>query len=421
MSTLSITPGRLCGTLPAVSSKSAAHRAFICAALSDTPTTFDPFVSNADIDATMACLRALGATITGDAKHGCILTPGKPTGLPHLDCGESGSTLRFLLPVAAVLGGASFTGHGRLPQRQVTPILDALRAHGTSVSGDSLPLTVTGCPTPGDYTLPGNASSQYFSGLLFALPLLPGDSRIHVEGPLSSEGYIDLTRDTLARFGIVTHRTADGFHIPGNQRYTPPTGVAIEGDWSGAAFYLAAGAISAPVTVTGLRPDSAQRDRGIAELLAAFGAKVEKSGDAVTVSPGPLTGQTIDVDQIPDLFPILGVLACAAHGETRLMNAARLRDKESDRIATTAAMIRALGGQAEEYPDELRITGTGHLTGGTVDGAGDHRIVMSAAIASLICGVPVTIDGAEAVTKSYPGFFTDFQNLGGITHGITLW
>lgn len=421
MSMLTILPHRLSGTVQAVSSKSAAHRAFICAALSDRPTAFASFVTNADIDATMACLTALGAAICPQDGGGCTLIPGEKTGIPQLDCGESGSTLRFLLPVAAVLGGASFFGHGRLPERKITPILEVLRAHGAEISSDSLPLTVTGRLVPGDYTLPGNVSSQYFSGLLFALPLLPGDSRIHVEGVLSSEGYIDLTRDTLSRFGVVTHRTEDGFLVPGNQRYTPPADVAIEGDWSGAAFYLAAGAIGAPVTVTGLRMDSAQRDREIAEILAAFGAQVEKSGDAVTVSPGALTGQVIDVDQIPDLFPILSILALAAQGETRLINAARLRDKESDRIAASAAMIRALGGQAEELPDELRIFGTGSLAGGTVDGAGDHRIVMSAAIASLLCREPVTIHGAEAVTKSYPGFFSDFQNLGGITHGITLW
>ena len=423
MSTVTVAPGALSGTVRAISSKSDAHRNLICAALAGEETTFAPFTPSDDIDATMACLAALGTRFAKTPDGGVTVTPGKAPYGPVLDCGESGSTLRFLLPVAAALGcGATFTGHGRLPERRIAPLLEAIAAHGCIPSAGRLPLTLTGRLTPGRYEIVGNESSQYVSGLLFALPFIGEDCRIQILGPLSSRGYVDMTLRTIRQFGITVRETEDGFEIPGGQHYRSPGRAVLEGDWSNAAFFLAAGALGTTmsVTVTGLDGASTQRDREIAACLTRFGAQVRKENRRVTVSPGQLTGQRIDVDQIPDLLPVLSVLGCAAKGETILYNAARLRDKESDRLSSTAAMLRALGGNVREEPDALYISGTGSLNGGTVDGAGDHRIVMSAAVAAAICRTPVTICGAEAVSKSYPGFFEDIKKLGGICHGVAI-
>lgn len=421
MRTTEVEPGALSGALRAIDSKSDAHRNLICAALADGPTAFDPFSLSDDIDATMACLQALGADIAPQADGGWIVTPGRPEGIPLLDCVESGSTLRFLLPVAAALCESSvFTGRGRLPERRVATLLGVLRDHGSVPDAERLPLTLSGRLRPGTFSIVGNESSQYISGLLFALPLLDADCAIEIVGPLSSRGYVDMTLATLRRFGVAVKETEEGFFLPGGQRYRSPGRARLQGDWSNSAFFLVSGALGTPVTITGLDPGTPQRDRRIADYLRLFGASVEIADGRVTAAPGELTGQRIDVDQTPDLLPVLSVLGCAAKGETLLYNAARLRDKESDRLATTAAMLRALGGEVEELPDALRITGVGRLRGGRVRGAGDHRIVMAAAAAAAICDGPVVIEGSEAVSKSYPGFFTDYMKLGGTAHVVEL-
>lgn len=421
MSTFVVYPGSLAGTVRAISSKSDAHRNLICAAFADGSTVFDPFTPSNDIDATMDCLTALGASFAKQEDGGVTVIPGRPSARTLLDCGESGSTLRFLLPVTAALGsGASFTGRGRLPQRRIAPLLDVIAAHGCTLSADRLPLTVAGRLTPGAYEIVGNESSQYISGLLFAAPLTGGRCHIRVNGPISSKGYVDMTLHTLRQFGVTVQETGYGFEVPGGQHYISPGRASLEGDWSNAAFFLVAGALGTGVTVTGLNADSMQRDREIAGSLARFGAHVTVADGAVTVAPGNLTGQRIDVDQIPDLLPVLSVLACAAQGETVLYNAARLRDKESDRLSSVAGMLRSLGGSVREEPDRLHIVGGGYLRGGAVDGAGDHRIVMAAAIAAALCRTPVTIHGAEAVSKSYPGFFHDYDALGGTHHVVTV-
>ncbi len=421
MRQVTVFPGTPSGTLRAISSKSDAHRNLICAALAEGETDFDPFTPSEDIEATIACLAALGADIRRRPDGGCRVTPGNTPPRPVLDCGESGSTLRFLLPVAAALGcDAAFTGHGRLPQRRIAPLLEALGEHGCAASAEHLPLRLSGQLAPGVFSIVGNESSQYISGLLFALPLLSADCRIEIIGTLSSRGYVDMTLRTLARFGIRAEETETGFFIPGGQRYRSPGRAVLEGDWSNAAFHLVSGALGAPVTVTGLDPASEQRDREIIALLTRFGARVTVEDSRVTAAPGELTGQRIDMDQIPDLLPPLAVLACAAKGETVLCNAARLRDKESDRLSAAAALLRNLGGEVREEPDALVIRGTGRLAGGCVDGVGDHRIVMAAAVAAAICREPVVIRGAEAAAKSYPGFFEDFRTLGGKTDVVEL-
>ena len=388
-----IPQGALRGTLAAIPSKSAAHRLFICAALAEEPTEVSCQGTSRDIEATKACLAAI--------REGKNLLP----------CGESGSTLRFLLPVAAALGlEADFQMEGRLPDRPLAPLDQQLAAHGVTLSRPVRHdlLHVSGQLQPGDYVLPGNVSSQYISGLLFALPLLPGTSTLTVTGKVESAPYIEMTLDALRQFGVCVTINNNVYTVSG-QSYCSPGRAVVEGDWSNAAFWLCAGALSGPVTVTGLDPDSLQGDRAIVSLLAQFGAKTEQTGDKVTVEPGTLTGLEIDAAAIPDLVPVLSVVAAAARGTTRIYHADRLRIKESDRIRTVCAMLQNLGAAVEETPDGLLIHGGKPLTGGTVDSANDHRIAMSAAIASILCDV--TVEGAEAVSKSYPGFWEDFDRL----------
>ena len=388
-------PGILRGTVSAPPSKSAAHRALICAALADAPTAIRLGTLNRDIEATMACLRALGAAIAPEGDDWQVAPMVRDTKHCALDCGESGSTLRFLIPVAAALrADVRFVGHGRLPERPNAVLTDALRKNGATIDGDLLPMRVSGGLKSGWFELPGNVSSQYISGLLFALPLLEGDSEIRLTAPLQSASYVNLTIQALSRFGVAVERTKTGWFVPGGQRYRSPARLAIEGDWSAAAFWLAANATGSAVDVEGLDPDSAQGDRAVVKWLGE---------------------STIDATDVPDLVPALAVAAAARPGMTVITGAARLRLKESDRLETVAGMLKALGIRADVHPDGLAVYG-GSPHGGTVNGANDHRIVMAAAIAATAADGPVTITGAEAVAKSYPDFFRDFNALGGHAH-----
>ena len=412
-----IEPGPLEGRVEQViASKSVIHRALICAAQAEEPTVLEGMASSADTEATCRCLRALGAE-TEQEKDCLRVIPGKlPEGERLLDCGESGSTLRFLLPVAAAMGAeAAFTGRGKLAQRPLSPLYEEMQAHGAVLSPQgSFPLQCSGQLRSGRYTLAGNVSSQFFSGLIMALPRLPGDSEIRIAGRLESEPYVRMTEETLERFGIRTERTEDRILIPGGQKYRSPGRLRIEGDWSGAAFWLAAGALSdAGVACGGLNLSSAQGDRAAAEILEAFGAQVTRGPEDMLVKRGRLRGITLDTADIPDLVPVLAVVAAYAEGETRIRHIARLRLKESDRVASVLALLQSLGGQAEAREDEMIIRGTGGLRGGTVNVFGDHRIAMAAAVAAARTETAVTIPGAEAVNKSYPGFFDVFRALGG--------
>ena len=407
-----VRPGQVRGSVAAIPSKSDVHRLLLCALLADGTTTIPLASSSRDIEATVRCVRTLGARVE-ELPGKLVVTPGPVPSQAELSCGESGSTARFLLPLAAALGvTARFTGEGRLPERPMSPLSDALRAHGGGVSGDYLPCTVSAGLKPGRYELPGSVSSQYFTGLLLALPLLPGDSVLIHTTPMESAAYLTMTESALRRFGIRFEKLEQGWRIPGNQRYRSPGQVRPEGDWSGAAFWLAAGALRGPVTVTGLAKNSPQGDKAMADLCARFGARVTWEEDRVTVAPGTLRGISIDARQIPDLVPALAVVAGAAEGETVITGAERLRIKESDRLATTRALLNALGVTCRERPDGLVIRG-GAYTAGTVDGAGDHRIVMAGAIVALAARGDVTILGAEAAEKSYPGFFEDLIKLTG--------
>lgn len=410
--TKTIRPAPLNGTIAAIPSKSCAHRLLICAALAQTPTQIDCPGVSADILATADCLRALGAQITRTAE-GFSVTPSALRDTCRLPCGESGSTLRFLLPVAAALGvKADFIMEGRLPERPLAPLDAQLEAHGAHLSRPARDcLRCEGRLLPGDYTLPGNVSSQYISGLLFALPLLERDSFLRVTGKLESAPYVEITRAALRQFGVeIIEEQAQFYRIPASG-YRSPGRARVEGDWSNAAFWLCAGALGKRVCVTGLDPDSLQGDKAVFELLQNFGAVCGNEGDTFCVSPGTLHPLDIDASAIPDLVPVLSVVAAAAPGVSRIYNASRLRLKESDRIESVCRMLRALGGEVEETEDGMRIHGGRRFAGGTVDSFGDHRIAMAAAVASLWSDGEVTVTGAEAVQKSYPGFWNDFSRL----------
>ena len=409
---LTLPAAALAGSVRIPASKSQAHRLLICAALGKRPVTLSCDGFSNDIVATAGCLQALGAQMVLEDDRLIRITPGHAAASAALPCGESGSTLRFLLPVAAALGvKATFWMEGRLPQRPLYPLDEELTRHGMTLTRDGDTLRIAGQLQPGDDTLPGNVSSQYISGLLMALPLLHGDSSLTVTGKVESAAYIAMTEDALRLSGIAFQKDGWVYHIPGGQTFALPTELAVEGDWSNAAFFLCAGALSEKgVTVTGLNAASSQGDRAIVDILRAFGAQVSVSNDTVTVSAAPLHGITIDANPIPDLIPVLSVVAAHAEGETKITGAARLRLKESDRLQTTAAMLRSLGGTVEELPDGLRLRGSA-LTGGTVDSANDHRIAMSAAVAASSC--PVTVLGSECVAKSYPRFWEDYETLKG--------
>lgn len=409
-----VQPGPRSGGVDIPASKSQAHRLLICAALGREAVTIRCRGISRDIAATVGCLNALGADIQMDG--GCIrVRPIEtvPTGLCHLPCGESGSTLRFLLPVAGALGAkAVFRMEGRLPQRPLRPLDDVLTDHGMTLRRDGDLLYCEGQLHGGGFVLPGNVSSQYISGLLMALPLLDGGSTLTVTDGLESAAYVTMTEDTLRRGGVTLRRTENGWHISGGQRPRFPSALTAEGDWSNAAFFLCMGALSHKgVTVRGLDMTSSQGDRGVLSILEAMGARVSVAGDAVTVRRGTLNGVAIDAGPIPDLIPVLCVTAAGAVGDTQIFNAGRLRLKESDRLRTTAALLTALGGSVEEQPGGLIVHGRGCLDGGTADACGDHRIAMSAAVAACLCRQAVTVTGSECVAKSYPDFWEDLDTL----------
>ena len=411
-----ILPGARTGEVHIPASKSQAHRMLLCAAMGENEVTLRCRGLSKDILATVACLKALGASVDaeGEVLH---LRPvsAPPPGLCLLPCGESGSTLRFLLPLVGALGASAvFEREGRLPERPIEPLGRELCRNGMDIRSDGARLSCSGQLRPGAFSLPGNISSQYISALLMTLPLLEGESTLRIEGALESAAYVAMTEEVLRLGGVRTEKTGYGYRIPGGQRCRFAPELSVEGDYSNAAFFLCAGALSERgIRVTGLDPQSRQGDRAIVPLLEEMGAQVASDGSSVTVKCAALHGITIDASPIPDLIPVLSVVAAAASGETRVIHAQRLRLKESDRLHSTTQMLRALGAEAEELPDGLVIRGGRTLAGGTVDACGDHRIAMSAAVAGGICRGAVTICGSECVQKSYPDFWTDFQQLKG--------
>nr|WP_326214993.1 3-phosphoshikimate 1-carboxyvinyltransferase [uncultured Oscillibacter sp.] len=401
-----ITPKKLSGTVTPPPSKSQAHRLLIAAALGTGVSTVRGVAMSQDVEATLRCLTALGGQWKETAPGALEITGigGRPFSgeeLPRLDCGESGSTLRFFLPIAlAVAGGGIFTGHGRLMERPQGPYCHLFRDKGIAWEQRDGVLTVRGKLTPGEYRLPGNVSSQFFTGLLFALPLLAGPSTIVPTTAVESWDYIRMTLDALAGAGVAVPEPRRGGAFSISPHPYRSFDRRVEADWSQAGFWYAAIALGSQVELEGLNAFSVQGDMAVVPNFLRL------------THPGDLD---IDVSGIPDLLPPLAVMAAVRSGTTRFVNAARLRMKESDRLSTVCAMLEALGGTCQEGPDSLSVTG-GTLTGGTVDGANDHRIVMAAAIAATACTGPVTILGAECVKKSYPDFWEVYKNLGGEVH-----
>ena len=418
-----ITPHEIEGSIEAIASKSMAHRLLICAALCPGPTTIRCTTSSKDIEATIACLNALGADIERD---GDLLRVTPLPGAPSsdnirvgvrgaiLDCGESGSTERFMLPVVAALGcDAALTGHGRLAERPLSPLYEELIAGGCDLTEQgTFPLKVSGKLRNGRFELPGNVSSQYVSGLLLAAPLLAGPSEIRVTAPIESRPYVNLTISALEQFGVHVAETSEHdqnadytvFAVSPSTPYRSPGEVSVEGDWSNAAFWLAAGALGHGVSVEGLDLASRQGDRSMLAALAKLGA----------VHSGAPQGCDMNVADFPDLVPPLAAVAALAPGKTRLTDCARLRLKESDRVETVVAGLSALGADITSEGDDIIVNGRDSLPGGVVDAANDHRIAMMAAIAASRCTGPVTILGAQCVEKSYPKFFEDYRQLGGV-------
>lgn len=414
-------PAHLKGAMAAPASKSEAHRSMICAGLTPGVTVLSGFMDSADMQATARCLTALGAAwrCEGD----CLTIEGgleRPHGLPVLDCGESGSTLRFFVPIAlSVSGGGVFRMHGRLGQRPMDVYRELFVPRGVQwhmgIGADgAAELTVQGHLECGGYVLPGNVSSQFVSGLLFALPMLQDTSTLTVQPPVESAGYIRMTVEALRRSGIVVEEMAPfTWRIPGGQTYRAQNG-RLTGDYSQAAVMLCAGALGHEVTVTGLMAETTQGDRAILSHLSALGAGVREDAAGIQVEGGALHGAVLDVHDCPDIVPVLALVCQLAKGESRLTGCGRLRLKECDRLAATVDILNRLGGCARAEGDDLVIEGVKALKGGvTLDGYNDHRMVMLLSLAATLCQEPVTVQGVEALNKSWPDYLAAYAALGG--------
>ena len=415
MSKVRVLPSVFNGEVTLPPSKSDVHRAILCASLARGKSVISPVDMSQDILATIDCAKALGADITVDGStvyvDGTNLFGSKAA---ELNCRESGSTLRFFIPVAAAGGvAATFTGKGRLPQRPIGIYLDCLPKFGVKCTTEGgLPLDISGKLQPGRFEVPGNVSSQFITGLLLALPLTGKDCTIAVTSPLQSVGYINMTIRTMGVFGVKVEATENGYFIKGGQSYKPCR-YTCEGDWSQAAFFMAAGALGGRLTLKGLRTDSIQGDMQCLEIFKEFGADVTVTPNGITVTGGDLKGISIDATQIPDLVPILAVTAAFAKGSTNIYGAERLRIKESDRLNAISTCLNKVGARVTEKPDGLIIEGVKSAAGGSVEGYNDHRIVMSMAICAEKSTAPIEISDKESINKSYPSFFEDYKKVKG--------
>ncbi len=394
MNVVQIENSILSGELTIPPSKSAAHRALICSFLAGGGNV-SPIISSKDMIATQ---QAISALLCGNE---------------IVDCIESGSTLRFMIPVAAALGkSVTFVGSGRLPERPIGDYLRLLPEHGVSCdSMGGLPLKISGQLISGEYSIAGDISSQYITGLLLALPILDGDSKIVLTTKLQSKPYVDMTLKVMSDFGVVVEETDYGYYIKGNQCYIQRD-YLVESDWSQAAFFLAAGAIGGDISLCGLDMNSTQGDKEIVDILARFGADISVNDGVVRCKKSKLKGIKIDATDIPDMVPSLAVIASFAEGETVIYGAERLRFKESDRIESVVYNLKQMGVNVTENKDGMTIIG-GNATAGNIEGFNDHRIVMAFAIAGLFADGSTTITDAESINKSYPSFFDDYNKLGG--------
>ena len=399
-----IYPSKLIGTLNAPSSKAYSQRMIIAAALAEGVSEISNLTVSKDISVSAGAMEALGAIVHADEDTFTISGIKAPPAKADIDCCESGATLRFVIPIAAALGTEStFKGQGKLPQRPITPYIRELSAKGITFEPQGgLPLHMSGRLLPGEYKMEGDISSQFITGLLYALPLCQGDSSVKLTSVLQSKPYVDMTITALKKFGVEINETTENglpvYIVKGGQKYTH-CNVSVEGDYSQAAFFYVANALGSEIQIKNLDPRTAQGDKAIVDSIKSCGEE--------------LSPFTADVGDIPDLVPILTVLGCLTKGTSRIVNAARLKIKESDRLVDVARALNSIGGKVTAGDDFLEIQPVEKFTGGEVDACNDHRIVMSAAIAALSSDSPVIIKGAEAVNKSYPRFFEDYKALGG--------
>ena len=407
------------GTIASIPAKAHAHRALICAALANSPSTILLSRTSKDIDATMDSLRGLGAQVVYENKV-VTVTPGpvptKGNVVPH----ESGTTLRLLLPVAAsICNEVDVDAKGRLPDRPLEPMLGEMKAHGVTFSQDKPPFTMTGRLQGGEFGMVGDVSSQFFSGLLLAAPQC-GGATITSTTPLQSSDYVTLTTTTMANFGVTVDHTPasdtvqESFAVAANTTFKGQSNYQIEGDWSNTAIWMvAAGMTGKPITITGMNKNSVQADRRIMQIMIDAGCDVVWDGMNVTVMGRAVKPIHADLEQMPDMLPVMAALACSIHGESSFVKGARLRLKESDRLEAVANLVRDLGGTVREEGDDLYIIGSGILKGGQGDCVNDHRLVMAGTLMALISENPVILKDSEAITKSYPDFFEDWNLLGG--------
>lgn len=422
---VSITPHDLFGTVEAIPSKSCAHRALICASFTNGTTNITcPYISD-DILVTVECLKALGTTIAR-TKQGFRVVPAKGQNRPQsvqLNCKESGTTLRFLLPLLGALHvNATITVEGRLFSRPLEPLISELSTHGMSFSWQEKEcLEVSDQLNGGSFKLPGDISSQFISGLLLSLPLLNQSSTIQITGPILSKNYVAITEKVMRDFGVTTpFDQENAIYAIESQHYDSPSVYSIEGDWSNAAPWLVSGAIGQGVEVTGLSMQSVQGDRAILAALSLVGARVSRHQQSAASMMEHLRPFTISISEICDLAPVLAALAAFIPGTSKLTDIQRLRLKESDRVQSICDTLKAFGVTVELSEDQtaLIITGGKQPTSCIVDSCNDHRIVMMASILASYATGPVIITHAEAINKSYPLFFEHFKQLGGICHNM---
>ncbi len=411
-----ITGNALSGEIRIPSSKSISHRAVIAAGLADGPSELTGILDSVDLQATIEGLRALGVTILHqDADINALGVYGGLSGQGGtIDCHESGSTIRFLIPISLLTEKPyTFIGKGKLVERPLSLFSELFEEKQVEYTYDGrLPFSCQGPLESGHFKIRGDVSSQFITGLLYALPLIQGDSTIEITHTFESKPYVDLTLEMLSAFGITIIETENGFRIPGNQTYTPCQ-LTVEGDYSQAAFWIVAGLLKGDLQLSNLKKNTKQGDKAIVAIAQEMGGNVVETDTGLLVSASSTHGALIDASQIPDLVPILAVLASVSRGETRIYNAERVRIKESDRLLAIATELKKMGAKIEERPDGLVIQGVDFLVGAEVDAWNDHRIAMALTIASLKTKGSIVLRGAESIEKSYPHFFEDFKALGG--------
>lgn len=413
MSSLTLTAESWEGKVSAIPSKSYAIRILICAALADKPTHMMGYFPSNDIQAAIHCLKAMGARIEFITEDSCVIYPFRHSlqNYPSIDCGESGTLLRFLIPVIAALGtGGFFTGQGRLCERPLMGLLETLTKNGIMISDQTLPFSIAGKLSAASYKMDASVSSQYISGMLLAMPLLHKNCRLLPQGTVTSAGYVDMTLQVMRQFGVQVNHITNGYSVRQSQEYISPVAIKVEGDWSNAATLFCGAAVNGKITITELHNDSLQKDRNIISILQQMGAKISLHKNSITVEHAPLKSLEINLEDTPDLAPILSAVCACANGTSRLYGVERLRLKETDRLQAILDVLEYAGISCRYANGCLEITG-GKVSGGHYHSYNDHRMVMMETILALKANGPVLIEEAQAIDKSYPTYIQDLQTL----------